>query len=252
MAFGELCLGNIAQQIQTLEAQITTTAHACGRTPKDIQLLAVSKGQSVTAMREAYAMLLTHFGESYVQEAREKMQLLSDLSIVWHFIGTIQRNKTKFIAENFSWVHSISRLDIAQRLHEARPENLCPLNVCIQVNLDKDAGKSGALPTEVISLAKNMIPLTKVHLRGLMAIPNPRLNPVEQYDYFSRLKQLQTTISDTLNYPLDTLSMGMSHDWPAAIRAGSTLLRLGQGIFGKRHNKNPGRYALDHTCPRHQ
>lgn len=238
MAFGELCLGNIAQQIQTLEAQIITTAHACGRTPKDIQLLAVSKGQSVTAIREAYAMLLTHFGESYVQEAREKMQLLSDLAIIWHFIGTIQRNKTKFIAENFSWVHSISRLDIAQRLQEARPKSLLPLNVCIQVNLDKDTGKSGASPAEVISLANHIIPLTRLRLRGLMAIPKPLSNPVEQYDYFSRLKQLQTTVSDALNHPLDTLSMGMSHDWPAAIRAGSTLLRLGQCIFGKRHNKN--------------
>lgn len=223
----------ISDRVQHIQQLITNTAKSCQRSPQAIQLLAVSKGQPATAIREAFAAGLTRFGENYLQEAQKKMKTLSDLAISWHFIGPIQGNKTQAIAQNFSWVHSLSREKIARLLAKHRPAHLPPLNVCLQVNLDQEETKSGASPKQLAGLALLVCQLPALQLRGLMAIPKPQSNEQLQYESLLRFTTLFNQLNQEHHLAMDSLSMGMTNDLVAAIRAGSTLLRIGRGIFGE-------------------
>ena len=198
-----------------------------------VLLIAVSKNQSCDAIQEVYAQGITNFAESYLQEAQIKIAQLSNLPITWHFIGPIQSNKTRAIAESFSWVHSVSRLKIAQLLNDARPESLPPLNICLQINLDKEETKAGITESDASELAKKIQSLPRLKLRGLMAIPKPLSNEEEQYQSFLRLTALRDELNQELSLTMDTLSMGMSDDFLAAVRAGSTMIRIGTAIFGR-------------------
>lgn len=199
-----------------------------------VQLMAVSKSQSIAKMKEAYDCGQLIFGESYVQEAQAKMKALATLPLQWHFIGAIQGNKTRTIAETFDWVHSISSLSHAQRFNTERPSYLSPLNICIQVNLDNEENKSGVRKEELVPLINAVNEFPRLSLRGLMCIPKPLEDPEEQYQSLLRLKTLFDQLNHQLNLSMDTLSMGMSKDMQAAIRAGSTMVRVGEAIFGKR------------------
>ena len=224
---------NISSRVQHLRETMRLTEIEAGRASGSAQLLAVSKKHSAHAIEEAYHTGLRHFGESTWQEARDKMHALEALSICWHFIGPLQRNKAKYITKNFSWVHSLCREDIAEILNHARPEHLPPLNVCIQVNLDAEPTKSGVALDELEALARAIIALPRLRLRGLMLIPKPCTHKQASYEQFLSFAHEQDALSKSLDITLDTLSMGMSHDFKAAIRAGSTWVRIGQGIFGK-------------------
>jgi len=229
----------IASNLQAVRNSIAAAAIAAGRVTDDIVLLAVSKTFPPEAMREAYHAGQLRFAESYVQEALEKIAALHELPIEWHFIGPIQSNKSRAIAENFAWVHSVDRLKIAERLSAQRPQHLPPLNVCLQVNVSGEDSKSGAAPDEVAGLAQAVAQLPQLRLRGLMAIPAPCADIVAQRPPFAQLRELR----DKLNrqgLALDTLSMGMSHDFAAAIAEGATMLRVGSAIFGGRnYSGNP-------------
>jgi len=203
-----------------------------------VTILAVSKKRSSVSMREAYAVGQRCFGESYLQEAIDKQAELADLDIEWHFIGPIQSNKTRSIAENFAWVHSVDRFKVAQRLNNQRPSRLEPLKVCIQVNIDDEASKSGVREQELPALARALLALPHLRLTGLMAIPLPRSDYAQQLAAFQRVAKLQTQLQDFLGMPLTTLSMGMSSDLEAAIAAGSTLIRIGTDLFGPRNRAN--------------
>jgi pyridoxal phosphate enzyme (YggS family) len=195
--------------------------------------VAVTKTFGPEAIRAAYAAGQRDFGESYAQEAVEKMKALADLPVVWHFIGPIQSNKTRPIAETFDWVHSIDRLKIAERLSAQRPPGRAPLEACIEVNVSGEASKAGVLPEAAAALAATVAGLPNLRLRGLMAIPEPTPDAALQRRRFERLRELR----DALNrdgLALDTLSMGMSDDFEAAIAAGSTMVRVGTAIFGPR------------------
>jgi pyridoxal phosphate enzyme (YggS family) len=199
-------------------------------------LLAVSKTKPASMVRQAWQHGQREFGENYLQEALEKQAELADLDgIVWHFIGPLQSNKTRAAAENFAWVHSVDRLKIATRLSEQRPAHLPPLNICLQVNISREASKSGVLPEEAVTLAKEVAAMPHLVLRGLMAIPAPANNLEEQRTPFAALRQLLADLQAALpDAPLDTLSMGMSDDLEAAVLEGATLVRLGTAIFGAR------------------
>ncbi|WP_433924565.1 YggS family pyridoxal phosphate-dependent enzyme [Vreelandella sp. 21] len=199
-------------------------------------LLAVSKTKPASMIRQAWKHGQREFGENYLQEALEKQAELADLDdIVWHFIGPLQSNKTRAVAESFAWVHSVDRLKIAKRLSEQRPEHLPPLNICLQVNISHEASKSGVMPDEVMALAKEVAALPRLCLRGLMAIPAPANSLAEQRAPLAALRQLLETLQAALpDAPLDTLSMGMSDDLEAAVLEGATLVRLGTAIFGAR------------------
>jgi pyridoxal phosphate enzyme (YggS family) len=184
-------------------------------------------------LRAAWAAGQRAFGENYVQEALDKMRSLQDLAIEWHFIGPIQSNKARSIAERFHWVHSVDRLKIARRLSEARPAGLPPLQVCLQVNLEGEDSKSGAPPQEVEALARAVAGLPGLALRGLMTIPRPTPDPVQQRAQFRALRVLQDRLG-AAGIALDTLSMGMSEDLEAAIAEGATMVRVGRAIFGER------------------
>ena len=218
--------GNIAQ----VEARIRAAALAVQRDVTSIHLLAVSKTKPAGALREAYAAGIRDFGENYLQEARAKQVELADLPLCWHFIGPIQSNKTRDIAEHFAWVHSVDRLKIAQRLSEQRPADLPPLNICIQVNVSGEASKSGCTPADLPALAAAISALPRLKLRGLMAIPEPTEDRAEQDAAFAQVRSLQ----ERLNMGLDTLSMGMSHDLESAIAQGATWVRIGTALFGAR------------------
>jgi len=224
---------SITSRIQDLRETIRLTELAAGRTPGSTHLLAVSKKRSVHAIQEAYHAGLHHFGESTWQEARDKIQALHALPLCWHFIGPLQRNKAKYIAPNFSWVHSLCRKDIAEILNRTRPEHLPPLNICLQVNLDDEPSKSGVALHELEALARTVLTLPRLRLRGLMVIPKPCSDEQASYEQFLSFAHALEQLNTTLNLTLDTLSMGMSHDFKAAIRAGSTWIRIGQGIFGE-------------------
>lgn len=224
----------VSQNLQLVKQQIRQAAEACHRPFSDITLLAVSKKKPVSAIKDAYQAGQHAFGENYVQEALEKMAELNDLAIEWHFIGTIQSKKSEIIAQNFSWVHTVDRFKVAHLLNAHRPESSPPLNVCIQVNLDNEPTKSGVSTIECVNLAKQIITLKKIKLRGLMCIPKPVNSFEQQYQSFCRLTKLKKDIENKLELTLDTLSMGMSADMMAAIRAGSTLVRVGEAIFGAR------------------
>jgi pyridoxal phosphate enzyme (YggS family) len=224
-------MSTIAENISTLATRISHAALAVQRDPSSVGLLAVSKTKPASDLREAFAAGLHDFGENYLQEALSKQLELADLPLIWHFIGPIQSNKTRAIAENFAWVHSVDRLKIAQRLSEQRPKELPPLNICIQVNVSGEASKSGCTPEDLPELANAINALPHLKLRGLMAIPEPTEDSDQQAAAFAAVRTLQAS----LNLPLDTLSMGMSHDLEAAIAQGATWVRIGTALFGARH-----------------
>lgn len=224
----------ITDNLKTIKGQLKSAAEKAHRCVDDITLLAVSKEKPAQAIREAYLAGQHHFGENYLQEALDKINALSDLTIVWHFIGAIQSNKTQALAKQFDWIHTLDRVKVAEKLNRHRCDNPTPLNVCIQVNLDNEPNKSGVAPDECLALAKAIEQLPNLRLRGLMTLPKACDNFESQYLSFQRLTHLQSLISSHLSTPLDTLSMGMSSDFCAAIHAGSTLLRIGQAIFGER------------------
>lgn len=226
---------SIAENIQSIKQIIKTTLNDTHKPQNSVSILAVSKGQPVAAIKEVYEAGLQDFGENYWQEAHNKILQLKQLPINWHFIGAIQSNKAKEIAENFNWVHSVDREKIAKRLSQHRPDYLPALNICIQINLDHESTKAGLLPDELPLLIKYINQLPKLRLRGLMAIPKPRLTAEEQYASLQRLTNLLDQTNQQLNLKMDTLSMGMSDDLKAAIRAGSTFVRIGRAIFGERN-----------------
>ncbi|MFJ2365333.1 YggS family pyridoxal phosphate-dependent enzyme [Pseudomonas sp. NPDC087697] len=223
-------MSTIADNIALVQARIHAAALAAKREEHSVQLLAVSKTKPAEAVREAYAAGVHDFGENYLQEALGKQLELADLPLIWHFIGPIQSNKTRAIAENFAWVHSVDRLKIAQRLSEQRPAELPPLNICIQVNVSGEASKSGCAPADLPALANAISALPRLKLRGLMAIPEPTEDRAAQDAAFATVQKLQAS----LNLPLDTLSMGMSHDLESAIAMGATWVRIGTALFGSR------------------
>ena len=223
-------MSTIADNIAEVEARIRAAALAVQRDVTSIHLLAVRKTKPAAALREAYAAGLRDFGENYLQEARAKQVELADLPLCWHFIGPIQSNTTREIAEHFAWVHSVDRLKIAQRLSEQRPAELPPLNICIQVNVSGEASKSGCTPHDLPALAAAISALPRLKLRGLMAIPEPTEDRAAQDAAFATVRQLQ----ESLNMGLDTLSMGMSYDLESAIAQGATWVRIGTALFGAR------------------
>ncbi|MBE7940564.1 MULTISPECIES: YggS family pyridoxal phosphate-dependent enzyme [Ramlibacter] len=223
----------IADKLQQVRQRMARACADAQRPADEVTLLAVSKTFGPEAVREAFAAGQRAFGENYIQEAVEKIALLADLPIEWHCIGPIQSNKTRLVATHFQWAHSVDRLKIAQRLSEQRPEGLPPLSVCLQVNIDGGANKSGAAPGEVLDLARKVAALPRLALRGLMTIPEP----VEGFEAQKALHLKARALFDSLRatgLPLDTLSMGMTADLEAAIAAGSTLVRVGTAIFGSR------------------
>lgn len=224
---------SIAENIARVWTQMAAAGQAAGRAPGSVALLAVSKTWGPEAVRAAHAAGQTAFGENYIQEAVEKITALRDLPLVWHCIGPIQSNKTRLVAEHFDWVHSIDRLKIAQRLSEQRPAHLPPLQVCIQVNVDGGATKSGVSPSELPELARAVAALPRLQLRGLMTIPEPAETEAEMRAVHRQAKVLFEQLR-AQGLPLDTLSMGMSADMAAAIAEGSTMVRVGTAIFGKR------------------
>jgi pyridoxal phosphate enzyme (YggS family) len=228
-------MSTIAENISTLAERIRSAAQAVQRDPASVGLLAVSKTKPANDLRAAYDAGLRDFGENYLQEALGKQAELSDLPLIWHFIGPIQSNKTRAIAEHFAWVHSVDRLKIAQRLSEQRPPELPPLNICIQVNVSGEASKSGCSPEDLPALAQAISALPNLKLRGLMAIPEPTDDRDEQNASFAAVSTLQAQ----LGLPLDTLSMGMSHDLEAAIAQGATWVRIGTALFGARNYGQP-------------
>jgi pyridoxal phosphate enzyme (YggS family) len=196
-------------------------------------LLAVSKRHPVAAIREAAGCGQRHFGENFVQEALDKIEALRDQDLVWHFIGHLQSNKTRAAAENFAWVHSLAREKIARRLSDQRPFHAPPLNVCLQVCLEEEPGKGGAMPEQIPALAAAVAGLPRIRLRGLMAIPPPTDDFARQRGYFRRLRELSDELK-AAGLQIDTLSMGMTGDLEAAIAEGSTILRIGTALFGPR------------------
>ncbi|MDQ7735400.1 YggS family pyridoxal phosphate-dependent enzyme [Halomonas sp. SpR1] len=209
-----------------------------GRAQDAAKLLAVSKTKPAAMIRQAWQLGQREFGENYLQEALEKQTELADLDgIVWHFIGPLQSNKTRSVAEHFDWVHSVDRLKIAKRLSEQRPAHLAPLNICLQVNISREESKAGVLPEELEALADEVATLPNLHLRGLMAIPAPAEGIEAQRQPLAALREALAALQSRLpNAPLDTLSMGMSDDLEAAVLEGATLVRLGTAIFGARQS----------------
>lgn len=223
----------IAYNLQAVNRAIAQAARTAHRRAEDVALLAVSKASPPAAVREAYQAGQRAFGESYVQEALGKIEALRDLPLEWHFIGPIQSNKTRAIAENFAWVHGVGRLKTAERLSAQRPQNLPPLNVCMQVNVSGEDSKSGVAPDEVGELARAVARLPQIKLRGLMAIPAPIEGLTAQRKPFAQLRELMLQLN-AQGLKLDTLSMGMSHDLEAAVLEGATIVRIGTSIFGQR------------------
>ncbi len=227
---------SISERLQAIREAMHKAEREAGRPEGEVHLLAVSKTKPAADIRAAHAAGQARFGENYVQEALGKMAELTDLPLEWHFIGPIQSNKTRPIAEHFHWVHGIDRLKIAQRLSDARPDTLPPLQVCIEVNVSGEASKEGVAPGEVLELARAIAGLPRLRLRGLMTIPAPTRDIALQHQPFRMLRELQATLNQQ-GFALDTLSMGMSEDFPAAIAEGATIVRVGSAIFGARPAK---------------
>ncbi len=228
----------IASNLQAVHANIAAAAHAYNRADENIMLLAVSKNFPSDAVRAAYHAGQTNFAENYLQEALNKMAALHDLPLQWHFIGPIQSNKTRAIAENFSWVHSVERYKVAERLSQQRPATLPPLQICLQVNISGEFSKSGVAATDATELAIQIAALPNLQLRGLMTVPAPSDDLAQQRAAFADLRTLKDRIN-CAGLHLDTLSMGMSHDYQAAIAEGATMLRIGTAIFGVRNYDKP-------------
>jgi pyridoxal phosphate enzyme (YggS family) len=224
---------NLASHIHNVRSRIGKAAAIAGRDPASITLVAVTKSQPAEVIRAAATLGVTEFGENYVREAAEKIEFLRDLPLNWHFIGAIQANKTRAIAAQFAWVHSVDRLSVARRLSEQRPFHAPLLNVCIQVALVAEANKSGVLPAELPAVAEALAALPRIRLRGLMCLPPPEPQVALQREVFARLRRLLEGLNaDGLR--LDTLSMGMSGDFEAAIAEGATHVRIGTALFGQR------------------
>lgn len=225
---------NIAANIQRINTRIGELCQQYNRDPTDITLLAVSKTKPAEDIQSAFNAGQHCFGENYLQEALQKIHTLHPLPIEWHFIGAIQSNKTRELAENFAWVHSVDRLKIARRLSEQRPESMPPLNICLQVNISQETSKSGLMLNELSELVAEVIQLPNITLRGLMAIPAKADTLTKQRATFAKIQQALKALQET-QPKLDTLSMGMSNDMEAAIAEGSTILRIGTAIFGARN-----------------
>ncbi len=233
----------IEANLQEVRERIARSCQLAGRDAEDVTLLAVSKTFDADAVRQAQAAGQRVFGENYVQEGIEKIQSLRldrpEITLEWHCIGPLQSNKSRLVAEHFDWVQSVDRLKIAQRLSEQRPENLAPLQLCLQVNVDGGANKSGVAPDELLALAQAVAQLPNICLRGLMSVPEPVAGFEAQRAVFLQVKAL----FDDLNargFALDTLSLGMSDDLDAAVAAGSTMVRVGRAIFGSRPTRTAG------------
>jgi pyridoxal phosphate enzyme (YggS family) len=230
----------ISDNMQAVELAIQAAAEAANRPRSDVQLLAVSKTFPFDAVLDAMQTGQRAFGENYLQEGVDKIAAVAaaapDAQLEWHFIGPIQSNKTRPIAENFAWVHAVDRLKIAQRLSEQRPNGMPPLNICLQVNISGESSKSGVAPEALAELAHQVAALPNLRLRGLMAIPEPESDAAKQHLPFSRVRNLFEQLqADGLQ--LDTLSMGMSGDLAAAVAEGATIVRIGTAIFGNRTYK---------------
>ena len=226
-------MATIGFNMQAVRQRVADAARACGRDPAAVGLIAVSKTFGADAVAAAHACGQRVFGENYVQEAVDKIVALASLGLEWHFIGPIQSNKTRQIAENFAWVHSVDRAKIAERLSAARPDALAPLQVCIQINIGDENTKSGVAPADAPALARAIAALPRLKLRGLMTIPPASDDPAQQRRYFAELRKLKEQLA-TAGVALDTLSIGMSADLEAAIAEGATLVRVGTAIFGQR------------------
>jgi len=228
---------SLAESFQLVRQQIAEDCTRAERSPKSVALLAVSKTRSADEIRAAAATGQTAFGENYLQEALDKIEALSDLSLEWHFIGPIQSNKTRPIAENFHWVHSVDRLKIAERLSNQRPHYATDLNICIQVNISAEAQKAGCSVEELPELARAIAALPKICLRGLMVIPEATEDDQLLRTRFRQTAELLASLKPEIP-TLDTLSMGMSGDLDAAIAEGSTMVRVGTALFGPRIARN--------------
>lgn len=224
---------SIADNIAAVKNEIAAICHEHQRDPATVALLAVSKTKPLQDVQAAMDAGHFAFGENYLQDAFSKISALDDPRLEWHFIGQIQSNKAKTIAQHFHWVHTVDRLKIAQQLAKHRPHNLPPLNICLQVKLGDEESKGGIQPNEVITLCEAIAPLSTLRLRGLMAIPPASIDEAEQRHYFAELNALSIRMTNA-GFAVDTLSMGMSGDYTAAIAEGSTMVRVGTAIFGRR------------------
>ena len=223
----------VTENLTLISDLLRESAIAANRDPAAVQLLAVSKKQPVSKIREVHAAGQRDFGENFVQEGLEKIEALADLDLTWHFIGHLQSNKTRVVAENFDWVHTIDKLKTARRLSEQRPEDLEPLNVCLQVNVDDEDAKSGVLPAAVPELAAACSELPNLRFRGLMCLPAIRNEFEDQRRPFAVLRELAEQLRAG-GIDTDTLSMGMTADFRAAIFEGATIVRIGTALFGAR------------------
>lgn len=230
----------IAARVAAVRAQIFEAAERLGRDPATVTLVAVSKTQPAAVIRAAFAAGVRVFGENYVQEAVAKQEQLTDLPVEWHFIGPIQRNKTRAIAAAFDWVHSLDRLEVAKRFAEQRDPKRGPLNVMVQVNVSGEASKAGVAPEEVVALVKAVARLPRLQVVGLMTIPEPSADPPLLSRRFRTVRELRDTLQRE-GLPVWALSMGMSSDWPVALAEGATHLRIGSALFGPRPPKTSRR-----------
>mgnify|MGYP000247575014 CR=1 FL=1 len=221
--------------LTSIRARIDAACAGAGRAPQSVTLLAVSKTRGADEIAALADQGQRHFGENYLQEALDKMPALADRGLEWHFIGPIQSNKTRAIAEHFDWVHSVDRLKIAQRLSDQRPESLPALNICLQVNISGEDSKSGVTLAELPALAEAVAALPRLRLRGLMAIPAPADSSEQRRVPLAALREAATQLS----LPLDTLSMGMSDDLTEAVQEGATIVRIGTALFGQRQYPQP-------------
>jgi pyridoxal phosphate enzyme (YggS family) len=224
---------NSLQQVRIVRNRIESAIRAASRNVDSVTLLAVSKGQPANSIRAVAEAGVRDIGESYVQEALEKIEQLRDLAVTWHFIGRLQANKTRLIASNFDWVHGVERLKIAERLSEQRPFHAPPLNVCLQVNIAGEGSKGGVTPAELPALAAAVAVLPRLKLRGLMCIPPDEEDPARQRMWFAAMRRALEELN-AAGAGLDTLSMGMSGDFEAAILEGATVVRIGTALFGAR------------------
>lgn len=226
-------MDTIQSRLQEVRQRIRSAEELFGCTPGSVALIAVSKGKLASEIRTAYDAGQRCFGESYLQEALPKIATLSELDIEWHFIGPVQSNKTRHIAAQFDWVHSVDRTKIARRLHDQRPRQLPPLNVCLQINISQEQSKQGLDLDSLGTLIHEIQDLDRLRIRGLMAIPASCNDFAAQRHMFAQVRQIQVQLI-AKGWPLDTLSMGMSNDMEAAIAEGSTMVRIGTAIFGER------------------
>lgn len=224
---------NLPDRVRAVRERIAAAAARCARNVDQITVVAVSKGQSATAVAAVARCGIEHFGESYLQDALPKVRTLGGLELTWHFVGPVQSNKTRAIAEWFAWVHSLDRPRIAERLNAQRPVHAPPLDVCIQVNVADEAGKAGVAPAALPALVAAVRALPRLRLRGLMCLPPEESSPQRQRHWFARTRMLYEELNAG-GAGLDTLSMGMSGDFESAIEEGATMVRIGTSIFGER------------------